>query len=63
MVDGTFLQRTELADGWDYVCSDSGECGWPKYDCVRSSTLHFDTEPRVVDDPLAVELALRKGVR
>ena len=43
--------------------ADSGDCGWPKYDCVRRSTLRSDTASRVVDDPLAAELALWKGVR
>jgi para-nitrobenzyl esterase len=43
--------------------ADSGECDWPKYDCVRRPTLRFETESRVVDDPLAAELALWKGMR
>src|SRR6185295_8377990 len=35
-----------------------GECGWPKYDLARRSTMHFDTTPTVVDNPLASKLAL-----
>lgn len=41
----------------------SGDCGWPKYDPNRRSTMHFDMSSEVVDDPLASKLALWKGVR
>jgi carboxylesterase 2/para-nitrobenzyl esterase len=41
----------------------SGSCGWPKYDLAHRPTMRFDTASGVVDDPLAVELALWKGVR
>ena len=41
----------------------SGDCGWPKYDLARRPTMHFDTASQMVEDPLAVELALWKGVR
>ena len=40
-----------------------GDCGWPKYDPARRATMRFDTTSEVVDDPLALELALWKGVR
>jgi para-nitrobenzyl esterase len=40
-----------------------GDCGWPKYDPTRRLTMHFDTTWEVVDDPMAVALALWKGVR
>jgi carboxylesterase type B len=40
-----------------------GDCGWPKYGPVRKATMRFDTMSKVVDDPLAVQLALWKGVR
>ena len=40
-----------------------GDCGWPKYDPARRPTMRFDTKSEVVDDPLAVELALWRGVR
>lgn len=38
-------------------------CGWPKYDLAHRPTMRFDTASEVVDDPLAVELALWEGVR
>jgi para-nitrobenzyl esterase len=41
----------------------SGDCGWPRYDLARRPTMRFDTASGVVDDPLAVALALWKGVR
>ncbi len=41
----------------------SGDCGWPRYDLVRRQTMRFDTASGVVDGPMAVELALWKGVR
>ena len=40
-----------------------GDCGWPKYDPIRRATMRFDTTSEVVNDPLALELALWKGVR
>jgi carboxylesterase type B len=40
-----------------------GDCGWPKYDPASRPTMHFDTTSEVVNDPLAVELALWKAVR
>ena len=40
-----------------------GDCGWPKYDPARRATIRFDTTSEVVNDPLALELALWKGVR
>jgi carboxylesterase type B len=39
----------------------NGDCGWPNYDLARRSTMRFDTASAVVDDPLAVQLALWKG--
>jgi carboxylesterase type B len=41
----------------------TGDCGWAKYDIARRPTMHFDTASEVVDDPLALKLALWKGVR
>ncbi len=41
----------------------AGDCGWPRYDLARRRTMRFDTESRVVDNPLARELALWKGAR
>jgi para-nitrobenzyl esterase len=41
----------------------SGDCGWPRYDLAHRPTMRFDTASGVVDDPLAVALALWKGVR
>lgn len=40
----------------------NGDCGWPTYDPVHRSTMRFDTPSAVVDDPLAVRLALWHGV-
>jgi para-nitrobenzyl esterase len=40
-----------------------GHCDWSKYDLARRPTMRFDTKSEVVDDPLAGELALWKGVR
>jgi carboxylesterase type B len=40
-----------------------GDCGWPKYDPARRATMRFDATSEVVNDPLAFELALWKGVR
>jgi len=39
----------------------SGDCGWPRYDLTRRQTMRFDTVSRVVDNPLARELALWEG--
>jgi carboxylesterase type B len=41
----------------------SGDCRWPKYDHMRRPTMRFATKSEVVDDPLAVKLALWMGVR
>lgn len=41
----------------------SGDCGWPRYDSVRRLTMRFDTTSGVVGNPMAMELALWKGVR
>ncbi len=41
----------------------SGDCGWPKYDPDRRSTMHFDTTSKVIDNPLALNLRLWNGVR
>ena len=40
-----------------------GDCGWPRYDAARRRTMHFVTEFRVVDNPLARELAVWQGIR
>jgi hypothetical protein len=40
----------------------AGGCGWPKYDVARRPTMHFHTASEVLDDPLAVQLALWNGV-
>ncbi|WP_041682006.1 carboxylesterase/lipase family protein [Cupriavidus sp. DF5525] len=39
----------------------NGDCGWPIYDPVHRSTMRFDTPSAVVEDPLAVRLALWHG--
>jgi para-nitrobenzyl esterase len=31
----------------------NGNCGWPKYDLSRRTTMRFDTSSKVVDDPYA----------
>jgi para-nitrobenzyl esterase len=36
----------------------SGDCGWPRYELARRQTMRFDLECRVVENPLARELAL-----
>ena len=41
----------------------SGDCGWPKYDLARRPTMRFNTVSEVVDDPLAMQFVLWKGVR
>jgi para-nitrobenzyl esterase len=38
-----------------------GDCGWPKYDPARRTTMRFDTTCAVVNDPLALQLCLCKG--
>ena len=43
--------------------ASNGDCGWPKYNVARRPTMHFDTKSEIVDDPLAANLALWKGVR
>jgi carboxylesterase type B len=40
-----------------------GDCGWPGYDLARRPTMRFDTDSRVVENPLARELLLWKGVQ
>jgi carboxylesterase type B len=40
-----------------------GDCGWSKYDVARRRAMHFDKVSRVVDDPLARELAVWQGMR
>jgi hypothetical protein len=39
----------------------SGECSWPRYDLACRQTKRFDVECRVVESPLARELALWKA--
>jgi len=51
-----------MHDAW-VAFAARGDCGWPKYDLTRRPTMRFDTTSEVVDDPMAVELALWKGVR
>jgi carboxylesterase 2/para-nitrobenzyl esterase len=51
-----------MHDAW-VAFAGGGRCGWPKYDLAHRPTMRFDTASEVVDDPLAVELALWKGVR
>jgi para-nitrobenzyl esterase len=43
--------------------ASTGDCGWLKYDVARRPTMHFDKALEVVDDPLALKLALWNGVR
>ena len=51
-----------MHDAWAAFAA-GGRCGWPEYDLAHRPTMHFDMASRVVDDPLAVKLALWKGVR
>lgn len=53
---------TTMHAAWIAFAVD-GDCGWPKYEPIRRPTMRFDTAPKIADDPLAVELALWKGVR
>jgi carboxylesterase type B len=39
-----------------------GDCGWPKYDPTRRSTMRFDAVSEVVENPLASKLALWEAV-
>lgn len=41
----------------------SGDPGWPRYEVMRRATMRFDTESKVVDDPLASERVLWEGIR
>jgi carboxylesterase type B len=41
----------------------AGDCGWPRYDLARRSTMHFDTVSGVVENPLASKLALWRSVQ
>jgi para-nitrobenzyl esterase len=41
----------------------NGDCGWPKYDLSRRSTMRFDLTSAVVDDPHSAERELWAGVR
>ena len=41
----------------------TGDPGWPTYDLSRRTTMRFDAEPAIVDDPRAAERALWQGVR
>lgn len=49
-------------DAW-VAFAAGGHCGWSKYDLAGRPTMRFDTRSEIADDPLAVELALWKGVR
>jgi carboxylesterase type B len=51
-----------MHDAW-VAFAAGGSCGWPKYDLAHRPTMRFDMASGVVDDPLAAELALWKGVR
>jgi carboxylesterase type B len=53
----------EVMHGAWVAFAAGGSCGWPRYDLAHRPTMRFDTASGVVDDPLAVELALWKGVR
>lgn len=52
---------TAIHSAW-VAFAAAGECGWPKYNFARKSTMHFDTASKVVDNPLASKLALWKSV-
>jgi hypothetical protein len=41
----------------------AGDCRRPKGDPTRKPMMHFEPTSEIVDDPLAVELVLWKGVR
>jgi carboxylesterase 2/para-nitrobenzyl esterase len=38
----------------------TGDCGWPRYDPVRRSTMRFDLTSKVIDNPLGPALAFWK---
>ena len=48
--------------GWVSFAT-TGDCGWQPYNVARRPTMRFDTPPRAVEDPMAIELALWEGVR
>ena len=41
----------------------NGDCGWPKYDPSRKTTMRFDITSAVVDNPRSAERSLWEGVR
>jgi len=41
----------------------TGDCGWPRYDPARRSTMRFDLTPRVVNNPLGPVLGLWQKTR
>ena len=41
----------------------SGDPGWPQYDLNHRSTMRFDTDSRIVNDPHGPERALWEGLR
>ncbi|RSL83649.1 hypothetical protein CEP51_004400 [Fusarium floridanum] len=50
----------EMHTAWVAFAS-MGDPNWPKYEATRRATMHFDTESRVIDDPLKRELDLWEG--
>jgi len=52
---------TEMHRIWVAFATE-GDCGWPKYDLVRRSTMHFDTDSEVVENPLALKLRVWDGL-
>ena len=56
------LLATAMHAAW-VAFAATGDCGWPKFDLDRRPTMHFDTASEVMDDPLALKLALWRGVR
>ncbi|KAM6538139.1 hypothetical protein FALCPG4_000024 [Fusarium falciforme] len=51
----------EMHRAWVAFAS-TGDPNWPKYDATRRATMHFDSESRVIGDPLKRELELWEGV-
>ena len=40
-----------------------GDPGWPRYDLARRSTMRFDVQSEVADDPASVRRLLWEGKR
>ncbi|ULP44640.2 carboxylesterase family protein [Mycobacterium lentiflavum] len=43
--------------------ASTGDCGWPRYDLTRRTTMCFNTTSHIATDPRAAERALWDGIR